>query len=299
MSKQFRVTPVYDLLLRGSADINVGLYQLHLATAEQLCRLHYSEGSIKMVKKRLKTLTDNGFIQADSVPTRQYKSPYFYTLGAKGIQYLESIGIDVPQSFRESKEVGQHYLFVQHALELNDIIITANLLRKVAPIYILANFIHERTFKRYPYTASWQEHGKTQTQRLVPDAFLDFRVTTASGQRRIPILLEHDRGTEGQDHFRRRLRAYLVLLKKGDYQQYLGVKAVTVAFSTFAGELRVKQMRDWTQSELTAIGAPSAVSSLFLFGAFMQPLDPRRVWLEPCWFTTGLSQPPVSLLSEV
>jgi Replication-relaxation len=193
--KPFRITPVYDLLLRGSDTVPVGLSHRHLATADQLCRLHYRPGCIKTVKKRLKALADNGFVQADSVPTRQYKSPYFYTLGTKGIQYLENIGIDVPQSFRESKEVGQHYLFVQHALELNDILVAASLLHKTAPPYILATFVHERTFKRHPYTATWQEQGKTQTQRLVPDAFLDFRVSTASGQRRIPVLLEHNRGT--------------------------------------------------------------------------------------------------------
>ncbi|MHB8597054.1 MAG: replication-relaxation family protein [Ktedonobacteraceae bacterium] len=287
MKQVFRMTPVYDVLLRGNADINVGLYQLHLATAEQLCRLHYRPGCLKTIKKRLKTLTDNGFIQADSVPTRQYKSPYFYTLGAKGIQYLESIGLDVPQSFRESKEVGQHYLFVQHALELNDILIAASLLHTVTPVYSLTRFVHERILKRRPYTATWQENGKTQTQRLTPDAFLDFRVNTTNGQRRAPVLLEHDRGTEGQDHFRRRLRAYLVLLKKGDYQHYLGVKAVTIAFSTFAGELRLKQMCDWTRAELAIIGAPPSVSGLFLFASLIKPLEPRLIWLEPCWHTVA------------
>ncbi|HVB24071.1 MAG TPA: replication-relaxation family protein [Ktedonobacteraceae bacterium] len=297
MTQTFRMTPVYDVLLRGNTDTNVGLFQLHLATAEQLCRLHYRPGCLKTIKKRLKTLTDNGFIQADSVPTRQYKSPYFYTLGAKGIQYLESLGIDVPQSFRESKEVGQHYLFIQHALELNDILIAASLLHTVTPVYSLTRFVHERILKRRPYTATWQENGKTQTQRLTPDAFLDFRVMTPSGQRRIPVLLEHDRGTEGQDHFRRRLRAYLVLLKKGDYQHYLGVKAVTIAFSTFAGELRLKQMRDWTQAELAAIGAPPSVSGVFLFASFVKPLEPHRVWLEPCWHTVA-SEGPIALLES-
>ncbi len=298
MTAPFRVTPIYDVLLRGNTDIGVGLYQLHLATAEQLTRLHYSPGTLKTVKQRLKTLTDNGYVQADSVPTRQYKSPYFYSLGAKGIQYLESIGIDVPQSFRESKEVGQHYLFIQHALELNDVLVAASLLHTVAPSCTLAAFVHERTLKRRPYVAMWQENGKTQTQRLTPDAFLDFRVTTDNGQRRIPVLLEQDRGTEGQEHFRRRLRAYLVMLKKGDYQHYLGVKAVTIAFSTFAGELRLKQMRDWTQSELTAIGAPSSIGSLFLFATLERPLEPRRVWVEPHWYSSHPNQPPFALLSE-
>jgi hypothetical protein len=88
MQQAFRMTPVYDLLLRGSDTVPMGLFHLHLATAEQLTRLHYSPGSLKTIKKRLKMLTDNGFIQADGVPTRRFKCPYFYTLGNRGMRYL-------------------------------------------------------------------------------------------------------------------------------------------------------------------------------------------------------------------
>jgi hypothetical protein len=93
-TKPFTVTPVYDLLLRGGQDMQVGLYQLHLATAEQLTVLHYKPGMLKTVKKRLKMLVNNGFIQADCIPTKRFKSPYYYTLDTKGMRYLESIGFD-------------------------------------------------------------------------------------------------------------------------------------------------------------------------------------------------------------
>jgi len=52
--KPFVITPVYDLLLRDSQDMPIGLYHVHLATAEQLTRLHYKPGMLKTVKKRLK-----------------------------------------------------------------------------------------------------------------------------------------------------------------------------------------------------------------------------------------------------
>src|SRR5436309_7856057 len=90
--KPFIVTPVYDLLLHGSQDVPIGLYHLHMATAEQLTRLHYKPGMLKTVSKRLKVLVDNDYIQADSVPTKLFKSPYYYTLDNKGMRYLESIG---------------------------------------------------------------------------------------------------------------------------------------------------------------------------------------------------------------
>lgn len=78
MSKVFAITPVHDLLLRGTQDMPIGLYHLHLATAEQLTRLHYKPGMLKTVSKRLKVLVDNGYVQADSVPTKFMKSPYYY-----------------------------------------------------------------------------------------------------------------------------------------------------------------------------------------------------------------------------
>src|SRR5215471_2072327 len=39
------ITPPYDVLLRGSQEMPIGLYHLYMAKAEQLCRLHYSAGS--------------------------------------------------------------------------------------------------------------------------------------------------------------------------------------------------------------------------------------------------------------
>src|SRR5438105_4914955 len=105
MSKVFAITPVYDLLLRGSADMPIGLYQLHTATADQLTHLHYKVGMLKTVKKGLKLLVDNGYIQADCVPTKFFKSPYYYTLAAKGLRFLSEVRIDVPPSDRARTEV--------------------------------------------------------------------------------------------------------------------------------------------------------------------------------------------------
>ncbi len=72
----FVVTPVYDILLRGTSDMPIGLYHLHVATADQLRRLHYKPGCLKMVKARLLTLSDHGYVQSDAIPTKQGRSPY-------------------------------------------------------------------------------------------------------------------------------------------------------------------------------------------------------------------------------
>src|SRR5947207_8542504 len=165
MSKAFAITPVHDLLLRGTADMPVGLYHLHLATAEQLTRLHYKPGMLKTVQKRLKVLVDNGYVQADCLPTKFFKSPYYYTLDTKGMRYLADIGLDTDKSLRASKEVSESYLHLKHAMELNAILIAALQLKRTDPRYYLSRFIHERTLKRTPYKVT--SNGQTIT--LIPD----------------------------------------------------------------------------------------------------------------------------------
>src|SRR6266567_3150762 len=201
MNKAFAITPVYDLLLRGSPDMPIGLYHLHLATTEQLTRLHYKPGMLKTVSKRLKVLVDNGYIQADCIPTKLFKSPYYYAIDTKGIRYLESLGLDTDANFRSNKEQSESYLHLRHALELNDVLIAALRLKYTHPNYYLARYIQERALKRSPY----KNNGIT----LIPDGFLDFRIRASSGpERYVGLVLEHDRGTEQQEHFKRRIRAY-------------------------------------------------------------------------------------------
>lgn len=286
MTPALRITPVYDLLLRGTAMMPVGLYHLQMATAEQLCRLHYKPGTLTTVKARLKDLADNGYIQADAIPTKFFRSPYYYALGQKGIRYLEETGCDTSAAFRSSREINKHALFVEHTLELNDVLITAALLQRTDPRYRLESFIHERVLKRTPYDVSWQ-HEKL---RLIPDAFLDFRQQLPDGrQRRMPILLEHDRGTEEQQYFRRRVRAYIFLLSSGAYKELFSVQAITVAFTTFAGSQRLRQMGEWTRAELN--GAPPSIGQCLLFATFARPLEPYKMFLEPCWYSPAHKQP--------
>ncbi len=296
----FYITPVYDILLRGSSDMPIGLYHLHIATAEQLCRLHYSPGTIKTVKARLLLLSDHGYVQSDGIPSRSGRSPYYYVLGAQGIQYLEAAGLDVGESRRASKEVDKHYLFIQHALELNDVLIAAALLKRIEPTYSLDSFIHERTLKRKPYKVTWRgTPSGGEKFSLIPDAFLDFRSVLSNGsQRRMPVLLEHDRGTEEQQHFRRRIRAYIMMLKAEAQKDWFGVKSITIAFTTFEGERRREQMREWTRQELAETKELRAIGSAFCFTSLPKiPFDVYHLWLEDCWYTPYEADQPIALLA--
>ena len=137
VQKPFANTPAYDILLRGSESLPVGLCHLHMASAEQLCRLHYSMGSIKAVNAKLRVLCKHSYVKFDATPTKFNRSPYYYTLDKLGFQYLQEAGLDIDESFRAGKEVDKHTLFASHTLELNDIIIAATLLKRSVPDYWL------------------------------------------------------------------------------------------------------------------------------------------------------------------
>ena len=278
MSKSFAITPVHDLLLRGNPDMPIGLYHLHLATTEQLTRLHYKPGMLKTVSKRLKALTDNGYIQADCVPTKLFKSPYYYVLANRGMRYLEDIGLDTEPSYRASKETSDSYLHLRHALELNDVLIAALRLKYYHPSYYLSRYIHERSLKRQPY----KSNGIT----LIPDGFLDIR--QRGSERSLCLILEHDRGTEQQEHFRRRIRAYKIFLTGGGMTQPFNVNRAAVAFTTFISSKRVQQMRDWTRAE---IQTEPQLAGMFIFAELPKPLEPHHLLFERRWLTLASDQP--------
>ena len=291
MSKAFAITPVHDLLLRGSQDMPVGLYHLHQATAEQLTRLHYKPGMHKTVLKRLKALVDNGYVQADCIPTRFFKSPFYYSLDTKGLRYLSSVGIDVPASDRASKEIVESYLHLRHALELNDVLIAALRLKYADPRYYLSRYIQERTLKRTPYRVTYNGGAIS----LIPDGFLDFRQRrTAMPDLSLSLILEHDRGTEQQAHFKRRIQAYKSFLYEQSYKTLLQANAVTVCFTTFVGMKRVTQMRAWTYQELQA---DPKLLNMFVFAELPQPLEPKHLLFEQRWYTLTNDQP-IALLSD-
>ena len=219
------------------------------------------------------------------------RSPYFYALDKLGIEYLEVTGLDVYKPFRSSKEIDKAYIFIKHTLELNDIIISAALLKRSHNNVWLERFRHERELKRTPYKVKWQG-GK---YNLIPDSLLLFRVTVADGrQGRLPIVVEHDRGSEEQKFFRRRIRAYLHMLRNEGYKQLFGVNGVTIAFTTSTSAERLMQIREWTAKELEETGE-TQYKHLFYFTLVQTPFDPTLVWVNVTWLPLDEIRP-VSLL---
>src|SRR5260370_14430518 len=285
-----------------SPALIAAIYRYQLVTCEQVrLACGYSKNSLRLVQKLLQALTVHEYVLTLSRPTLKGKAPFVYTLARKGLQYLKAAGYDVRDSFRPSQEraLENNYLFLTHTLALNDVLISASRLVQFAPNHSLFAFTHERVLKRTPYKVEVSRNDKTETITLIPDAFLEFRHTKANGrEKRIPVLLELDRGTTEQQRFRKKIRAYIFLMRSGAYKEMFAAKTITVGFATTQGVRRVEQMRDWARKECAASSEPGWLTEWFLFTALPPVLEPTKLFLGKVWFLPFDDKTPLALLPE-
>ncbi len=291
--KPFVVTASHDVVLQG-----VCKYQL--LTSLQLVKVcGYSTKSLHRVQTLVKQLTDNGYLLSLARPVTRGKSPLVYTLARKGLNYLKDNGFDVREYFRPSQEQEKSYLFLLHTLAINDVLIAASNLHKLVTDYALLSFTHERALKHTPYKLSFIRGEKLESVTLIPDAFLQFVKQKKKGkEENIPRLLELDRNTTEQRHFRRNLRARIEFIKEEGYKKLLGTHTVTFAYANSeGGEKRREEMRSWARKEFADTSEQRWLSNLFLFCDLPKELEPQRLFIEPCWYTPFEDNKPVSLLA--
>jgi hypothetical protein len=258
----FIVTPVRHLLLEA-------IRQLKLLNAEQLTRRYYKAGSLVTVKNRLTVLTREKYVDYLQLPTTEGNGPYLYFLARNGRDYFQELEEDVKDFYRPGKEKEKHYATLMHLLELNDVVIAAQLFPKFAPAYSLVEFQHDLDLQHEPFYIPVEHSVKAlvegviretwheETLKVIPDALLEFRRTPS----RIPgkpfdregIWLEHNR-TGGAKRFKPKIRAMLEIISSGAYRTLLDVDTLKVAITTSGGEYRKRKLRTWTEDVLAEVG---------------------------------------------
>jgi hypothetical protein len=285
--KEFTVLVSHTALL-------VEIYKYQLLTTEQLLvACNYSVKSLARVQRLMKQLVDQEYVLAFPRPVIKGKAPLVYSLAIKARNYLERAGYDINDYFRPSSEQEKGYLFLEHTLALNTVLISASRLSLSHPEYYLYIFQHERILKKTPYKATVEgmKNGTytKETITLIPDAFLDFRHKKPSGkEERIPVLFELDRGTTEQKNFRRKIRAYITFLKSGAYKDMFGVNTITIAYGVSQdtqekAQKRLVTLRDWTRKELAATSEPKWIAELFFLTALPQRVQPETLWIDTVW----------------
>jgi hypothetical protein len=291
-SQPFVVTASHDVVLQG-------VYRYHLLTCLQLVKVcGYSPNSLHRVQTLVKQLADNGYLLSLARPVTRGKAPLVYTLDRKGLNYLKGNGFDVREYFRPSKEQEKSYLFLLHTLAINDVLIAASNLQKSASEYSLSSFTHERVLKQSPYKVSFMRGGKLESVTLIPDAFMQFVRKKRSGKEKpLPFLLELDRNTTEQKHFRRNLRARIEFIKEQGFKKLLGTNTVTCAYAVAEGGVkRLDELRKWARKECAETRELGVISELFLFCCLPQDIHPKSLFVEPCWYTPFDDTTPHALL---
>jgi hypothetical protein len=77
------------------------------------------------------------------------------------------------------------------------------------------------------------------------------------------LYLEHDRSTEQERHFKRRISVHFEWLKSGVYKERFGASVVTIAFTAFDTPKRLTQMRQWILEELSSSKESTTVGEAF------------------------------------
>lgn len=108
------------------------------------------------------------------------------------------------------------------------------------------------------------------------------------------MLLEHDRGTEREQAFKRKIAAYRALLQSGAFKEQYNVGNITILFTTFTDMKRVAELRKWTWDE---VQNDQTVYGRFRFTRLPSSPEPRHLLFEPRWCTL-VSDQPVALLGE-
>ncbi|HYT43720.1 MAG TPA: replication-relaxation family protein [Methylomirabilota bacterium] len=254
--------------------------EYHFLTVSQVTRLRYSSGSETTCQDRLKRLFNFGVLDRVQLPhTGKGNSEYLYTISSKGFKELQPFGIS---NFTRYRPVDTHTLklpHLQHLLTLNDFLIAARLLCCVNRDIRLISMKHDLDMKRTPMRVTLDR----QEVSIVPDGFLDFRLSIAGRLYAMPVWVEIDRGTEWGNTLKLKLQKIIHAVQSLAFQELFGVSSVTVAIAT-THQKRVDLMGSFIQAELQRLGLLH-LSNVFLFTPLPEKVEPITLFTAPVWQT--------------
>jgi hypothetical protein len=258
-------------------------------TAIDITYLLFSAGSVTHVRDILKLLCggndciDNHYLYRFPLPQfTSGKTEKVFTLGAKGRDFLVSeLGLSADWYFRPQHVKHLSHGLINHNLVLTRFLICAHLFTKMSK------------YKIRDIRISYELSGD-----VIPDAWILFE--DLRDNKKAPVLLEVDRGSEYQHKFKKHIWSRIEFIKSGKYQEIFQSRGCVIAYVT-TGELpeyreaRARAMRQWASEILREMnmrnwGSILRFTSVIRKEMFKAPLFDGRVWLTPD------SESPVALL---
>lgn len=273
-SKQHVLTAVdFDILKLVS--------EYHFLTVGQVTRLRYSSGSETTCQDRLKKLFTAGVLDRIRLPhIGTGNTQYLFTLTTQGYKELQPLGINHVSRYRPAETHTLKLIHLQHVISLNDFLIAARLLCRVHPDIQLVKTLHDLDMKKSPLRVTLDR----QVVSIVPDGFLDFRLSISGRLYASPCWFEQDRNTEWGKTLQCKLQKIIAAINTSAFQDLFGVSNVTVAIATSGTGKRVELMRSFIQDQLQSMGLMH-LADVFLLIALPEVLEPLPLFTAPVWQT--------------
>lgn len=219
----------------------------------QINRLFFPENTSKQsCQKRLKYLFHNGYLDR-IFPYVQLgtenggaSSDVAYRLDKEGVSFLEESEDEVLYPTRKRRI---RHEFLQHALDLSEFRVCLELAIAALPQIQLRLFVPDfmqkegasglTGLKRYRLYDEIRDPATGETVVCYPDAMVVLEAVGTDARRL--YFVEIDRGTEGLQTIRRKLRAYQLFAKNKLFAKYGPFKNFTVLFQT-SSERRAANM---------------------------------------------------------
>jgi hypothetical protein len=274
------------------------LAQYSYLTPDQLTRLCYSPGSLTYVRDLMAQLEHKGLVLRLHYRTQVFGNPHsLFTLSHAGSVSVSQQGSATRARVRPSEERELSHLFITHTILVNDAIIQAQLLSRVAPQVALHRFLHDRDLKRMPLTVRLPEgnDGQTVTRAVVGDAWLDFVVQRARGTFQSCLWLELHRGTVYQSRLRQKIRRLILAVKAGAYVATFGTASLGVGFIATPGEHEAEKVLRLVEDELIRLSFAHQAHLFLVTAGEPATMTPDALYLAPRW-TVPLTRSRVSAL---
>ncbi len=256
------------------------LNRYFLVTAEQVRRLFYGEGSIQWAKGRLKLLTDHEYASALKVTRTDSRgnAAFVYRLGPEGLKLCRSLDEPVPRRLRLYETSDSEY-YIPHTLEINNVLISADMLSRTQATVTVIDLIHEKQMMAIKVPI-----GGGQQEGVITDGILTFGIADGGEEYEQTFFIEVDMGSKA-GRWKRKVRK-LIAYGSGPYKRHYDTPFFTVAVITPTGEAHMRNLRHWTADVLAEDGLRGTQwEQSFVFTAVpAAPTHPEAFWLSDTWF---------------
>lgn len=263
------------------------VYEYRMLTREQVETLlfppdkgqdHFTKTS--KARKRLKLLFHHGYLQRIPMPVGSGAWAWrpMYRLARKGAQVVaEDLEIPLNRLMywgkaddREHRHSQVSHLFLEHALQINDVRIAFTLAAQREG-YQIEKWLDDAALKSQELkdTVVVSHGGQTRQYPVLPDAFFILSL----GTRRAPLFLELDRATMTQQRWGTRVLTYLTYVRSGKY---------TARYQTRSLRILTVTTTEQRMQNLMATTHKAGGGSLFWFTTLDQ-VSAASVLYRPIW----------------